>query len=136
MMRTSLTSSLQLDMAASDAGRRTRNAPGVPTFRLAQRAEAGAQFVGEGLWLFPRREMPAFGQPVVMDEVGVGFLRPALGGGVDLVGKDTHRRRNRDAFGREKGEVALPIQPRRGDRRVGEPVEGDIVEDVVATQPL
>src|SRR5947209_8763983 len=84
-------------------------------FSLAQRAETRAQFVAKGLWLLPRREMRALGQAVVVDEVRVGFLRPALRRGVDLVRKDAHCRWNRDTFGHEESEFALPVQPRRGD---------------------
>ena len=39
-------------------------------------------------------------------------------------------------FGAKNGELAFPIQTRRRDRRVRQPVEGDVVEDVVSREPL
>ena len=98
----------------------------------AQRVEARAKLVREGLRLLPGGEMAALGQPVVVDQLGIGLLGPALRRGVDLVRKGADRRRQRDALGREEGELALPVEPRRRDRRVGQPVERDVVEDVVA----
>src|SRR5579862_477873 len=42
---------------------------------LAQRSEAGANFVAKNLRLFPCREMPALGDLVVMHEFGIRLLR-------------------------------------------------------------
>ncbi len=50
---------------------RCERAEGSPSvsYRSAQRAERGADFVGEELRLLPRREVTTFVEPVVMDEV-------------------------------------------------------------------
>src|SRR5689334_5241925 len=45
--------------------------------RLPQRAERRAKLRGEQLGLLPRREVAAFVEPVVVDQLGVGPLRPA-----------------------------------------------------------
>ena len=41
-----------------------------------------------------------------------------------------------DALRGEEGQLVLPVQARRGDRRVRQPVERDVVEDVVSRQAL
>src|SRR5262245_18314356 len=82
----------------------------------AQGAEGFAELGGEQLRLLPGREVPALGEPVVVNQVGVGFLGPAARGGVDLVGEDAHGGGERDPLGGEEGELALPVQPRRRDR--------------------
>ena len=78
--------------------------------------------------------MAPFGDPVVVDQLGIRPLRPAARGGVQLVGKHGHTDRDLYTLGVEEGQLALPVQPRRGDRRVRQPVVGDVVEDVVSGQ--
>ena len=80
--------------------------------------------------------MAAFVELVVVDELGIRALRPTSRGWVDLVGKDAHGNGNADVFRGEKGELVLLIQPSRRDPRVGQPVERDVVEDVVAREAL
>ena len=70
--------------------------------RSAQRPEACADLFRESLRLLPRGEVPAFGEPVVMNQFGIGFFCPAARGGIDLVGKDAHGSRNRHTFRGEK----------------------------------
>src|SRR5271156_983874 len=57
---------------------------------LAQRHEGCSHLRREELGLFPSREMAAFGEPVVVHEIGIGLLGPAARRGVDLVRKDAH----------------------------------------------
>src|SRR6266516_3614586 len=57
-------------------------------------------------------------------------------GDIDLVGKDAHRNRDGDIFGIEKGQLVFPIKPCRRNRRARQPVERDIVEDVVSREAL
>src|SRR6266513_1216423 len=71
-----------------------------------------------------------------MDELGIRLLRPAPRGLIELLWKGAHRGRDGDVFRGEKRELALPIQTSRRDRRVRQPVERNIVEDVVARQAL
>ncbi len=79
--------------------------------------------------------MPALAEPVVVDELRIGLFRPALRRLVDLVRERADgdgyldAARIEEAAGREMRIV--PIEPRRRDRRVGQPVERDIVEDIV-----
>ena len=80
--------------------------------------------------------MPALGQAVVVDQVRKGLLGPTARRGIDLVGKGAHRDRNGDTLGSEECELALPEETPRRDSRLGQPVERDVVEDVVAREPL
>jgi hypothetical protein len=74
---------------------------------------------------------------VVMDELGIRPLCPAPRGRVDLVGEGAHGDRDLDALDVEEGRACgVPVEARRGDRRVRQPVERDVVEDVVARQAL
>src|SRR5690242_16785826 len=108
-----------------------------PTKRL----ETGAELCHERLRLLPGREVPAFGQPVVTKQLGIRALGPTLRGLIDLVRIRHDGHRNLNAPGVEEAALApqLPcavIEARRGDRGVRQPVEGDVVEDVVARQAL
>src|SRR5215813_15611233 len=102
---------------------------------LTQCAERRAQLCREELRLFPGGEVASFAGFVEVDQVVVGLLGPAARS-VDVL-----LRKHRDC--RRQGEVGggvevsasyglLPVQPRRGRRRVREPVERGVVEPVVA----
>src|ERR1700682_2635610 len=71
-----------------------------------------------------------------MDEFGVRFLYPAARGGVDLIWKDADGIRDGDVLGGEKGKLVFPIETTRRDSRVRQPVERDVVEDVVSRKAL
>ena len=71
-----------------------------------------------------------------MNQFGIGFLCPTPRGCIDLIGKDAHGSRDRDTFRGEKGKLAFPIETSRRDRRIRQPVERDVVEDVVSRQAL
>src|SRR6266481_8692807 len=58
--------------------------------RSAQRFEPRAKFGHEDLRLFPRREVSAFVDLVVVDELGIRLLRPAPRGLIELVRKPGH----------------------------------------------
>src|SRR5690242_13960344 len=94
---------------------------------FAQRPEGSAHLGTEQLRLFPGREVPAFGELVVMDEVGIGPRRPATRSRVDLVREDAHGDRDLDAPGVEEASGrmvrVIPVEARRGERGVGQPVE-------------
>ena len=107
--------------------------------RIRQRSDLNAAARSSSrkeLRLLPRGEVAAFGQPVVVDQVGIRLLRPAPRRGVELIGKDADGGRERDALRGKEGELALPVQAGRRDRRVRQPVQRDVVEDVVARQSL
>src|SRR6266849_5604974 len=115
--------------------RRARCAPH-PTLSLAQWSERHANLFREELRLFPRREVSAFRESVVVNQFGIGFLCPAPRGCIDLIGKYAHGSRDRDTFQGEKGKLAFPIETSRRDRRIHQPVERYVVEGVVSRQAL
>src|SRR4051794_26669308 len=57
---------------------------------LAERPEPGADLVDEQLGLFPCREVPTLGEPVVIDQVRIGVLCPLPRHLVKLVGEHAH----------------------------------------------
>src|SRR5713226_10604559 len=71
-----------------------------------------------------------------MDEIGVRSLYPTPRGGVDLIGINADGNRDGDVLRGEKGKLVFPIQTSRRDRRVGQPVEGDVVENVISGKAL
>ena len=79
--------------------------------------------------------MAALADLVVVDEVRVRPFRPTPRGLKDLVRKGGHRHRDGDVFRCEEGVlVVLPVDARRRDGRVGQPVERDVVEQVVSRE--
>src|SRR5262245_13917259 len=102
--------------------------------RVAQRLESGANFSHEQSRLFPGREVAALLDLVVIDEVGIRLLRPVPRGLILLPRKDGYGYRNLDAFGVEEAALVFPIEARRRDPRVRQPVKGDVVEDLVTRQ--
>src|ERR1700693_5900315 len=66
-------------------------------FQLAKCSEAGANLFGKELRLLPRREVAAFVELVVVDEFGIGPLRPASRGRIDFVREGAHGDRDLDA---------------------------------------
>src|SRR6266487_743935 len=101
---------------------------------LAERAERGPHFAAEDLRLFPGGEVPALVDLVEIDEVGIGLLDPAPRRLICLVGEYAHGHGDGDPFGIPKATLVFPIEPRRGDPRVRQPKERDVVEDVVTRQ--
>ena len=82
--------------------------------------------------------MAAFVDLVVMDEFGIRLLRPAPWSRIDFVRKDAHGNRDGDAFGIEIPEfvLILPIETGARKRRVRQPGDRDVVEDVIAREAL
>ena len=77
--------------------------------------------------------MAASVEPVVVDEiVRVRLLRPASRGLVELVGEHADGEGDGDVLGVEEVRLVLPVEAGRGDPGVGQPVEGDVVQDVVS----
>src|SRR5215213_6475012 len=102
--------------------------------QLAKQPECGSDLLGEQLRLLPRREVTALVDLVEVDQVGVGLLGPAPRGLVLLAGKDAHGNRDGDTLCVEKATPIFPIEPRRRDPRVRQPIKRDVVEDLVARQ--
>ena len=85
--------------------------------------------------------MAAFWGLVVVNQFGIGFLGPALRGGVDLIGERADGDGDFDASDIEEASAGgdlrgVPVEACGRDAGVGEPVERDVVENVVAAQPL
>src|SRR5258706_6750966 len=78
-----------------------------------QRLERGAKLGHEDLRLFPGREVSAFLDLVVVDELGIRPLRPAPRSLIELIRKGSHRDGDGDVFRSEEGELAFPIQTSR-----------------------
>jgi hypothetical protein len=76
--------------------------------------------------------MPAFVELVVIDQLGIGTLRPTPRALNNLVREGAERDRDGDVFRCKEGELVLPVDTRRRDCRFGQPVERDVVEDVVS----
>ena len=71
-----------------------------------------------------------------MDQFGIRPLCPTPRGWIEFVREDAHGNRDGDAFGIEIPEFApiLPIETGAGKRRVRQPGDRDVVEDVVARE--
>src|SRR5450755_1683161 len=104
--------------------------------QLTQRSERFSELLTEELRLFPRSKVSAFREPVVVNQFGIGFLGPALRGLIDLVRKGAHRNRDGDVPGGEKSTLIFPVETSRRDRGICQPVERDVIEDVVSRQAL
>jgi hypothetical protein len=71
---------------------------------------------------------------VEVDEVGIRLLGPGPRGLVDLVREDADGSRDGDALEVEEAELVLPVEAGRRDTRIGQPVQRDVVEDLVARE--
>src|SRR3954452_25543852 len=107
--------------------------------RLAKRPERCSDLRGEELRLLPGGEMATPVDLVEVREVGVGHLNPAARGSPDLV----RERREADRYGRRRrrlnGEAGpcssvLPVVPVGGGPGALQPVERDVVDDVLPGQ--
>src|ERR1043166_5655630 len=105
-----------------------------------QRFERRAHFTNEQLWLFPRREVSAFGKTVVVDKVHIRFLGPALRRLINFLRKRAHGDRKLDASHVEetaawrKSMPRVPVETGGRDRGIRQPIERDVVEHVVSRQ--
>src|SRR5262245_8678545 len=107
----------------------------LPDSSCAQRPECNAKLFGKQPRLLPRREVTAFVEPVVMDQFWIRALRPAPRGRIKLVREDAYGNRDGDAFDIEIAvSPKFPIEPGARERRVRQPCDRDVVEDVVARQ--
>ena len=89
------------------------------------------------MWLFPGRKVAALFEFVEMDQFGVRPLRPASGSGIEFVREDAHGYRDGDAFGIEiPFAPILPIETGARKRRIRQPGDRDVVEDIVAREAL
>src|SRR5579862_8291217 len=101
---------------------------------LPQRSETRADLFRKELRLFPRREVAALGQLVVMDQFGIRPLRPTARAQIDLVRKGAYGNRDRNAFNTEVPEFVFPVEAGSGDPRVRQPGDRDVIENVVTRE--
>src|SRR4051812_32193386 len=106
---------------------------------LAQRPEGGADLLGEQLGLLPGGEVTALCDLVEVGQGWVRLLDPAAWAPPDLVrergepDRDRDLRRGLARSGLGGGHaVVLPVRPGGRGAGSGEPVQRDVVEDVVA----
>src|SRR3954462_13504230 len=100
----------------------------------AQRAEGRAELFREELRLLPGGEVAALVVCVEMDEAGVRPLCPTPRRLILLAGEDRHGHRYRDALLVEEAPLVFPVEARRGDPGLGQPVQRDVVEDLITRQ--
>src|SRR5687768_739640 len=101
---------------------------------MANRPERGSDFLGEEMWLLPGGEVTTLVDLVVVDEAGIRPLRPTPRRLILLARKHAHGDRDGNPLGVEEAAPVFPVETRRGDARVREPVERDVVEDLVTRQ--
>src|SRR2546430_4367896 len=80
--------------------------------RFAEGSEASPDFFREGLRLFPGRKVTALIELVVMNELGIGALRPAPRSLVEFFGKRADGDRNSNMLRCKKRKLAFPIKAR------------------------
>src|SRR3954447_12803725 len=70
----------------------------------------------------------------IVEQLRIGGFRPFPRDRTDFLGEGTDDCRNLDPLRGEEGILVFPVKPRRGYARVGQPIEGDVVDNVVARQ--
>ena len=80
--------------------------------------------------------MTALVEFVVVDKIGISPLRSTPRAQIDLVRKDANGNRDGDAFDTEIGERVFPVETGSGKRRVRQPGDRDVVEDIVLRKAL
>ena len=78
--------------------------------------------------------MAALGDLVEVDEVGIGLRRPTARRLILLAGKHAYGHRDGHTLGVEEATLVLPVEAGRRNTGVRQPVERDVVEDLVARQ--
>src|SRR3984957_3490550 len=103
--------------------------------RFAERSEARAKFFGKELRLFPGRKVPALGELVEVNELGVRPLRPAPRSRKEFVGENAYGGRDNDALNaKERITLVFPIQTGPRERRIRQPGERDVVQNVISCE--
>ena len=116
--------------SATDAGGASSVSHPLVTL-FAQRPVSRSEFSTEEFRLFPVREVVALVELVVMDELGIGPLRPTSRSLIELVREHAHGHRDGDVLWGKIVERIFPIETGPGHRRVRQPEERDVVEDIV-----
>ena len=104
--------------------------------QFAQRSEARSHVLRQELWLFARREVPAFVVLVVVDKLGIRSLCPGPRRWIEFVREDADGNRDRDAFDAEERKLVLPLEGRTGNCGIRQPRERRVVQDIVSCEAL
>src|SRR5262249_58942170 len=107
-----------------------------PDLASTPRTETCTKVVHNRPRLLPRGEVSPFRVPLIVDQLGVGLFDPTPRGRTYFIREHTHDRGDGDAFRFKEGELVLPIETRRRNTRVRQPVERDVVENVVPREAL
>src|SRR6266566_9990564 len=125
----------------ASAGRYRSASPAASRLSLAQRLERSPDLGREHIGLFAGGEVAAPGGLVEIGEGGVGRLDPATRGPEDLArergeaDRELDLRRSLPGRGRESlGSPVLPVRPGCRGPGARQPVNSDVVEDVVPGQ--
>src|SRR3984893_13597840 len=124
----------------ASAVRKRRNAVGsdvgfhahLQLAKTSKRAECGAQFLDEYAELLKGREMSAVGGFVPIEESRIDPLAPQSRRLKQFAGENAHSDRQIEPLRRKIGRETLIVEARGGRGRVGEPIERDVVEHLVA----
>src|SRR5690349_22741176 len=95
-------------------------------------SECGAQFLDEYGGLLKGCEMSAASGFVPIEETGIDPLAPQSRRLKQFAGENAHGYRQIEPLRREIGRETLIVETRGGRGRVGEPIERDVVEHLVA----
>src|SRR5262245_46404379 len=101
--------------------------------RSAHVSEGLAHLAHEDLGYLEGGEVAAALELAEVDQTGEALLRPAPRGAEDLLREDGASRRHRDRIERRRPE-ALPVETGRRGGRPRQPVEHDVVEELVARE--
>src|SRR5262245_64451502 len=102
-----------------------------PYLDSTQRTETCAKVIHNRPRLLPRGKVSAFRVPLIVDQLRVGLFDPTPRGRTYFIREHTHGRRDGNAFRCKESELVLPIETRRRNTSVRQPVERDVVENVV-----
>jgi hypothetical protein len=81
--------------------------------------------------------VPALLVPLVIDEFGIRLFCPTPWSRIEFVREDAHGDRDGDAFGVEIAfPPILPVETGTRKRRVRQPGDRDVVEDVITREAL
>src|SRR5262245_32291679 len=82
--------------------------------------------------------MPALREPVVVNQLRIRTFGPAPRSLIEFVRENAHGNRDGDAFGAEIAALApeFPVETGARNRRVREPGDRDVVENVVTRETL
>src|SRR5216683_3608361 len=98
--------------------------------------EALAQFGNEQIGLLKRGEVTTFRNLVPIEQLRIGLLAPHLRRCEKIAFEDAHCNRKIEGHSREILSETLVIEPRRGCRAVGQPVESDVIQHLIERDGL